>query len=154
MNPPHENALERAVDRALKNLPELEAPRHLSRNVMAALKNRAATPWYRQPWQAWSLPLQTASLLLLAGAFFGLCYGAVQLTELEGLADLAEEVGRWKGGLLAVLNILGALGQSVILVGKQLGSGVLLGCLAALGISYAVCIGLGTLWLRLAWIKR
>jgi hypothetical protein len=91
---------------------------------------------------------------LLFGAFGGLCFAAIQLTELEGLSELAEEMAYWKGGLLALLNVLAVLIQSALLIFKQLGIAVMLGCLAAMGISYAACIGLGTLWVRLAWIKR
>jgi hypothetical protein len=45
MKAQYENELARVVDRALKDLPELAAPRSLVRNVMAALQAKAATPW-------------------------------------------------------------------------------------------------------------
>jgi hypothetical protein len=154
MKSQYERELERVVDRVLKKLPEFEAPKSMVRNVTAALQARAATPWYRKPWQTWSLPLQVACLGLLFGAFGGLCFGVIQLTELEGLSELVEELAHWKGGLFAVFHVLEVLTQSAFLIFKQLGTGVMLGCLAALGISYAACIGLGTLWVRLAWIKR
>ncbi len=154
MNSEYEKQLELEIDRALKGLPELEAPRGLMPRVMAAIERRAALPWYRQPWQEWPLALQTVSMLILLGSFGGLCVASWQLTRAAGFTLAMQEVGQLFSGIAVIWNILTVLVGAVVLVLKHLGTPVLAGCLVAVGLGYAICVGLGTLCVRLAFARK
>ena len=45
-------------------------------------------------------------------------------------------------------------GECGVLVVKKLGTGFIVTCLVAMGIGYAMCVGLGTVYFRLAFAKR
>lgn len=154
MNHEPERRLEEAVDRALKNIPELTAPRTLVPRVMAAIQQRAALPWYRQAWQMWPAPLRIASMAVLIASFGGLCFAGWQLTQLEGVAALGREFGRLFAGVTAAVSTLGVLLEAVVLIVKKLGTGFMVGCLLVLAFGYAACVGLGSVCVRLALARR
>ena len=154
MTPDYEKRLEAEVNRALKGLPDLEAPSTLARHVLATLEQRSAVAWYHRPWQFWPLALRVASLAVLLALFGGLSFGAWQLEAMHGYDLFAQELARWFAPLLtvcsAIVAVLGALGTAV----KQLGMPVLIGGIAAMALAWAMCLGLGTLCVRLAFAKR
>jgi hypothetical protein len=57
--------LEQRVDRALADLPPLDAPDTLLPRVLAAVQAWAERPWYQRAWLTWPLGLQAASVALL-----------------------------------------------------------------------------------------
>ena len=154
MNPDYDNQLEAAISRELKALPELSAPGALASRVMAAIEQRARVPWYRRSWQTWPAALQAASLVVLLALFGGLCLGGWQLSQ-TGAATLAlHRAGEWYSGLGVIGNIFNALANAAVLVVKKLGTGFLVACLVVMGTGYAMCIGAGTVYYRLAFAKR
>ena len=154
MNPDYNKQLEAAISRELKALPELTAPAVLANRVMATLEQRARVPWYRRSWQTWPVAMQAASLVVLLALFGGLCLGGWQLSQ-TGTATLAlHRVGEWFSGLSMIGNTFNALANAAVLVMKKLGTGVIVACLLAVGTGYAVCVGLGTVYFRLAFAKR
>jgi hypothetical protein len=155
MNPDYDKRLETAISRELKALPELAAPGALASRVMAAIEQRARVPWYRRSWQTWPAVLQAASLVVLLALFGGLCFGGWQLSQ-TGTATLAlHRAGEWFSGLGVIGNVFNALVNAVVVVVvKKLGTGVIVACLVAVGTGYAMCIGAGTVYFRLAFAKR
>jgi hypothetical protein len=154
MTPEYEKRLETEVSRALKGLPELQAPSTLARRVLGAIEQHQAVAWYRRPWQFWPLSLRLVSLAVLLALFGGLSFGAWQLESMHGYDLLAQELGRWLAPFLtlcnAVMAVLAALGAAV----KQLGMPILISSAAALALAWAMCLGLGTLCVRLAFARR
>ena len=154
MNPDYDKQLEAAISRELKALPELSAPTALASRMMAAIEQRARVPWYRRSWQAWPVALQAASLVVLLALFGGLCYGSWQLSQ-TGTATLAlHRVGEWFSGLGVIQNTFNVLVNAAVVVVKKLGTGVIVACLVMVGTGYAMCIGAGTVYYRLAFAKR
>ena len=149
MNPEYEKQLEAAIDRELKGLRELPAPETLCLRVMTALEQRASAPWYRQPWPMWPLPARLGVLLLLLAFFAALCFAGWKL-QAESLSLATQQAGGWFSGLEAAWNVLRSLAGTVVLIVNKIGTGFIIGALAIAGLGYAVCIGLGTLYLRLA----
>ncbi len=136
MNADHDSQLEAQIDRELKSLPPLAAPATLAPRVMAAIASRAA------------------ALVVLAAFFASLCLGAWRLPDTEGYLAAARHAAGWTSSLTTLWNgfnaVLGALAQAV----QQLGRGFLIGCLAAVALAWAICLGLGTACLRLTFARR
>jgi hypothetical protein len=146
--------LEAAVDRELKALPILRAPKTLRPRVMAVIEQRAALPWYRRAWQTWPMSLQVVSLLVLLGAFGGLCFGSWQLVHAPTVAAAASEASGWFGILSTAFSTVGVLANALALAVKSLGPLMLFGIGMALLLGYATCIGFGTLYVRLVFARR
>jgi len=154
MKPDRENQLEHQVDQLLKRLPEMDAPRTLTLRVMAAIHARTALPWYRQSWQTWPVPLQAVTLIVLVGSFGGFFYAAWELTRAAGYSAVQQEIGEMFSGASAIWNVIAVLLSAVRLVVERLGTGFIVGCIAAAALAYALFIGLGTVYVRLAFAQR
>jgi hypothetical protein len=154
MNLHHEQPLETAVDRELKALPHLRAPSSLASRVMAKLEQPASLPWYRRDWQTWPLPLQAVSLLVLLVAFAGVCSGSWQIIHTPVVASVIHNIGGWLNALNVIWKTAGVLINAGALAFTSLGTWVIAGCLAMLALGYATCLGLGTIYFRLAFARR
>jgi hypothetical protein len=154
MKPDTQHELESQVDRVLKGLPEVPAPRTLLPRVLAAVRARAALPWYRQSWQVWPMPLQVATMFVLVASFGGFFFAAWELSRAAGYAAVSQEIGEMLSGLAVIGNILGVLLTAIRLVIEKLGTAFIIGCLAAAALAYGIFIGLGTIYLRLAFSQR
>lgn len=154
MNFEYQERLQREIEQALKGLPELEAPESLSRRVMAAIQQGRALPWYHQPWQNWPMPLRVAALSLLMVLFGGLCVASWRLTKAAGVTAAWQEVTGVFSGLSTIWNIITVLLGAIVLVAKHLGTGFMIACLSIAGLGYALCLTLGTAWVRLASARR
>ena len=154
MKPEYEKELEAEIDRELKGLPELPAPDTLTSRVMLAIESRAKVAWYRQPWQMWPAALRMGSLMLLLALFGGLCFAGWRLAQGEAFIGATHKLGQWLSGVSALGNTLNVLLGAVVLAVKQLGTGFIVAALAALAIGYAICLGLGTVCVRIAFARR
>jgi hypothetical protein len=154
MNPDYDKQLEAAISRELKALPELVAPDALANRVMGAIGQRARVPWYCRSWQTWPVALQAAALVVLLALFGGLCFGGWQLSQTETASFALHRVEEWFSGLSMIQNTFNVLVNAAVLVVKKLGTGFIVTCLVAAGIGYAMCVGLGTVYFRLAFAKR
>ena len=154
MSSEYERQLEREIDRELKGLCDLEAPATLARRVMLAIEQRRALRWYTQPWQDWPLALRVAALAVLSIMFGGLCVASWQLTRAAGVSVALQEVGGLFSGLARIWNLVNVLFGAAVLVVKHLGTGFMIGCAFIGGIGYALCVGLGTACVRLAFARR
>jgi len=132
----------------------LMLPSALASRVMAAIEQCARVPWYRRSWQTWPVVLQASSLVVLLALFGGLCLGGWQLSQ-TGTATLAlHRAGEWVSGLGVIQNTFNVLVNAAVVVVKKLGTGVIVACLVAVGAGYAMCIGAGTVYFRLAFAKQ
>ena len=154
MNFDDEKQLETAVERELRKLPELLAPRTLILRVMKAIEARLGLPWYRKSWQMWPVALQAVSLVVLLALFGGLCFGTWKLTHLESFAAAMQPVGSWFAAFGTLWHATAALLNALVLAVKHLGTGFLVAIFAALTFGYALCVGLGTAYLRLGLARR
>ena len=154
MNSEYEKRLEGEIDKELRALPELIAPHSLFLRVMAAIERRLNLPWYRQAWQGWPLPLRAVSLVILLGLFGGLCFATWEFLHTEAFAAAMQRPLSWLSGLGAILHAVSVVLGGVVLAVKQLSTAVIIGCLVALALGYAMCVGLGTVYLRLALSRR
>jgi hypothetical protein len=154
MNSEYERELELQIDRELKALPELDAPSTLSARVLMAIEQRRSLSWYSQPWQNWPLALRVSALALLSVMFGGLCVASWQLTRAAGMSAAMQEVAGLFSGLTTIWNLINVLLGAVLLVVKHLGTGFMIGLVLLAATGYALCVGLGTAWLRLAMARR
>jgi hypothetical protein len=146
--------LELEIGRELERLPDLPAPATLIPRVMAAIAARAAVPWYRQPWQAWPGPGRLAFLALLLALFIGLCFGSREALRIAFLAPGIQQLGQLLSSLTTVQQALSTAAGIGGLAVRQLGTSVLLATCLAVALSYALCVGLGALCVRLAYSRR
>ncbi|HSU54437.1 MAG TPA: hypothetical protein VLT36_10285 [Candidatus Dormibacteraeota bacterium] len=148
MNPEYENQLEHEIDQELKALPQLHAPSTLAARVLRSIERRRVLPWFKRPWTAWPLASQVASLALLLSAFGGLSFGSLGASEVAANV-VSEKFGVWFATLRAVGEALGTVIGAFQLLIAHLGPGFVLGCVAAVVLGYALCVALGTVFVRL-----
>ncbi len=150
MNSDNPEQFEAEIDRELKELPDWRAPSTLVPRVMAAIEQRAVAPWFKRAWPVWPLAAQTASFLVLATLFCGLCYGGWHLSQSQPVLAAGNEIAHGVSVLSALLEsaktLVTMLGHAV----TSLGSGVLLGALAAAALGYALFLALAACSYRLA----
>ena len=154
MNAEYEKQLEAGIRRELNALGELEAPPEIARRVMRIIEQRAAAPWYRREWQTWPLALQAGSLVGLLAAFVLLCYETSQLAHFATLTPAAHEVSGWFSLADAVWHAVNVLASALGLAFHSLSPAVLIGSAVMLLFCYATCLGLGTIYWRLAYARR
>ena len=150
MNPQHEKQLEACVRRELDALGELPAPPALANRILRALAQRATAPWYRQSWSAWPLGLQAASMAALLLLFAGICFG---FSTAEVPAAASEATG-WLAKLGVIWTTLNVLAGAVSATIQHLGTGYMIGGAVLLAATYFACVGLGTVYVRLAMARR
>lgn len=142
------------LDRELKALPTLRAPASIRVNVMAAVRARASTPWYRRGWQSWPTGLQYASITVLMLILVGAYWALGQVQQPDQLTRWAGQGNEALGLVKSLLAALAALGDSVVILLGKLGKPALVS-LAIVGVlGYAMCLALGTVYFRLAMARR
>lgn len=154
MNPHDEKQLEAAISRELKALPNLRAPSSLAARVMATIEQRQAVPWYRQAWQHWPLPLQAVATLVLVASFSSLCFLSWQFMRTPDFALAAAKAGSLFSGFGVVWKAFAVLKGALLLAVKAVNPAILIGCGVALAMGYALCLGLGTVYVRLGFARR
>lgn len=154
MNPEHEKNLEAQIDRVLKGLPELSAPRTLLPRVLQTIARRHSLPWYQQPWQMWPAALRVTAMVFLLASCGALCAACWQLTRAAGFSAASQELAQTFSGLSGLWNAVNVLLSALVLVLKHLGTLFIVGCGVALAFGYAICLGLGTACVRLAYARR
>jgi hypothetical protein len=146
--------LESEIDRELKRLPDLSAPATLIPRVMAALAARAEVRWYRRPWQNWPMAWRLASFAVLMALLGGICFGNWHAVQLASQAPGLQQVGVLTSSLSTAHSALSAVAAAGALAVRQLGTTVFLATCLAVVLSYVLCVGLGTLCVRLAFARR
>jgi hypothetical protein len=154
MNLDYEKKLEVEIDRELKSLPEIPAPARLIARVMATIEKRAALPWFRRAWDTWPGPLQGVFLIAMLAVFGSICFGAWEATQTATFSLGIHRIGGWLSGLGAMWTALNALAGVIVALVKQLNTAVVVAFMIAAGLGYAIFLGLGTMYVRLAFAKR
>jgi hypothetical protein len=149
MNPDPEIELEAEIDGLLKELPELAAPETLARRVLGAIEQRTRRPWYRHSWQEWPLSLRWAFLAVLAALFGGLVFGGWRLAQTQTAEEVLNRAAAWISVCGTVGKTIHALTSSAALVFEHIGPGFKIGCVAAMLLGYALCVGLGVIYVRI-----
>ena len=144
-----EKHLEAEIERELKSLPDLQAPRDLVPGVMAILRARKAAPWYHRAWSTWPPLAQAASLALLAGLFAALCCAAWHLAQAPMFLNLTQMAASPLSRLQPAWSALGAICGAIRVLAGLLQPWMLAAGAAAFGLSYVLCVGLGTFYVRL-----
>ena len=154
MDADHDKRLETEIDRELKALPDVAAPATLSRRVMAAIESAGAVSWYRRSWEFWPTPVRVLSLgtaLLLFGA---LCFEVWKFQQYAAVSQVGQEVGGWLAWTSALWNAVNTVLAALVLVVKNFGNWILLACFGALALTWGMCVGLGTVYFRIALARR
>jgi hypothetical protein len=154
MNSDYDRQLESEIDRQLKELPELMAPPNLVPRVMAALARRANLPWYRQSWPAWPVPVRLFALVISLALFGVLCYAGWEFSQLPSFATVTGKLTGVFSGVSSIWNTISVLLEAMLLAIKHLGNWFILGLLAALALTYGMCVGLGSVYLKVAFARR
>jgi hypothetical protein len=154
MSAEYEKQLEACIGRELNALGELQAPPGIAQRVMRVIERRAAAPWYRREWQAWPLALRVGSLAGLLATFAGLCFEGSQLARFAMLTPEAREVSGWLSLVNAGWSAINALVNALELAFRSLGPVAIAGIVGMLVFCYATCLGLGTIYWRLAYARR
>lgn len=150
MNTDYERRLEAGIRRELNALGELAAPPVIAPRVLRVIERRAAAPWHRREWPAWPATFRAGSLAGLLAAFAFLCFGSWRLAHLAALAPAAREVSDWFSLADAVWKAAETLATALALALRSLGPAAIIGSAAILLVCGAACVGLGTIYLRLA----
>lgn len=142
--------LERVLDRELKELPPVPAPRTLLHRVMLAVHERERVPWFRRAWPAWPRQAQCLSLALLGLIGLGVCvlfFEAASGFSPAGAWTRLERLGR---ELMPAWQGIAALGNAGLLVFKTAGQQILLWGVGLALLAWLGCVGLTTACYRLA----
>jgi hypothetical protein len=154
MNSNDDQHLELAISRELKALPELTAPASVANRVLAAIELRLNVPWYRRAWVVWPVAWRMASLAAMLMLFSGLCFAGWEVSRTEPIMSAMHRAEQWFSGLNMIGSVMNILAGSAALVAKKLGTIFIVACLVAAGVGYAIFLGLGTVYFRLAFAKR
>jgi hypothetical protein len=154
MQPPNDKRFEAQLDYALKQLPPLTAPTTLLPRVFAEIERRATLCWYRRPWYSWSPALRYASLALLIASFAGLCFGGWEILSSPGAVTLGERFTAFFGLLSTLATTLLTLLRAVLALVLRLHPLALGALVLVTGAMAASCLGLGTLYYRVATARR
>lgn len=154
MNPNHENELEALIDRELKALPQLSAPDTLASRIMTAAAVEQRLPWYQAGWQAWPLSVRIASFAALLALFVGLCFGGSEISQTKGVTEAGEKVSRAFSLISLASETLSVLKNAAVLVVQHIGPGYVIAALAVMAAAYALCIALGSFYVRFAFARR
>jgi hypothetical protein len=154
MNQDYEKKLEQTIDRELKGLGEIPAPTALIARVMTRLQSQAALPWYRRAWTVWPLGLRLISLAVLMAMFGGICFASWKVTQAESFLALVHQANSWFTGANTLWSALNSVLNVGVLLIKKLGTTLIVAGLLAIAMGYAMCIGVGTFYVRLALGRR
>jgi hypothetical protein len=154
MDSDYEKNLEAAIRRELDALGELPAPSGLEARILRAVEQRRTAPWHRRAWTTWPRPLQIASAIASLIVFAGLSFGAWHFAQTPGFAAVSEKIGDAFDCLGLLQRTCSVLVNSLRLVFASFGPGVLAGLAIVLVSAYAACVGLGTVYVRLTFLRR
>ena len=154
MNPEQQQRLEREIDRALKALPEMQAPAQLLGRVMARIEVAAARPWYQRSWSEWPAPAKWTTLLALGLIFAGVCFAYWKAPEAQFLQPLMARLHSLTNFAKALWSVLGAFSDLITATLRNVNTWVLGGFAGMVFIGYVLCVGLGTVYFRVALARR
>lgn len=105
-----EQKLERAVNRALKELPLRRAPGTLELRVVGELQRRAVLPWWRVSFAHWPVAARVAFVVICVALVAATILGGVSaFIGARPLIEVAALVLSWAHPFLAVLSSAGGV---------------------------------------------
>jgi len=141
--------LEKAIHRELRGLPELKAPETLLHRVMLSVHERERARW-RRSWMNWPFGLQAGSLIVLL-------FSAGLVSYLAGAAwDGVNAASMWQRAVMSLAwlqpfwEILVAISNTILVVLRAANQNLILIGAGALVLAYLMCVGLGTVCVRIA----
>lgn len=144
------DTLETAMHEKLRRLPELSAPATLLPRVMAAVRARAALPWWRRSWWEWPIAARTVFTGLVTASVALLIYfGSPLLTGLTTTAS-ASVPSHWLATITDFVKGLESVANAGAVVWRAAAQPVILGLLVISSAMYLLCVGAGTMFVRLA----
>jgi hypothetical protein len=141
MQPEIDQDLERVIHQELRKLPPVKAPEMLSVRVLATVRAQAALPWWQRSIWHWPSAVRTAFLIVLAVI-------VAAITSSTWWAG--DVVARGAGVFTESTQPLMTLGNAFVLVWKTFLHNIALFALAFSGMLYLLCVGAGTMFVRLA----
>ncbi len=145
-----DNQWEEVLDRELKTLPDRQAPSTLLPRVMAAVQAKARLPWWRRAWRTWPPAAQILSLLLFSGLLGLVTWVAMHGWSAESAAHATRLLSDWTAPISRFWSCLTALANALVLVSKTANGYALLGAGIFCMAMYLSCVGLGTVFYRVA----
>ena len=138
-----EEALERLLDRTLRELPVRRAPLTLESRVLDELHRRAVLPWWRRSFAHWPL-LARAVFLAICGALIRLAFvgGATAVAGVRSLS-WARQIG----------TLAASGGNLAALLARTAPPSWLYEGIAACAVLYAVLFGLGAAAYRTLYLQ-
>lgn len=146
--------LNAAVDRELKQLPELRAPETLIARVMSKIEQRELPAARNSSWMFWSLRWRIISLSAFAALFCAACFGMQWILNTPFSVSLVQQIDQNASTMGFVWNTLSVLANAAELALRKLDTRFLILSAALVGAAYFVCIGLGTMMVQTAIARR
>jgi len=138
------------LSRELKGLPDRPAPDTLIPRVLAALEERACLPWYQQTWWTWPPAVRLVSLLLFSALLGGLTWVALHAGESVVMAEAGGRFTGWWASLQPAWTVVNSVINALALAIRQTGGWLLVGGVTFCAAMYLSCVGLGTMFYRVA----
>jgi hypothetical protein len=150
MNPEPDPELESLLDSELKQLSLVSAPPTLVRKVLAALEARAARPWWQRAWWDWPVTAQAAFFLLALSIVAAISTGGFWID--NSVSSYSQQVSERLTPLASTWDTLSPLSNAGMLLWEKAQPLLFYGVILA-GALYLLCVGVGTMFFRVA-LKR
>ena len=149
MKPKFDPTLEKLIHQELKKLPAVKAPRTLTARVLAAVAARKALPWWHQSFWHWPMFAKTAFFafagLVLLSLTGGTWFAGEVASSYSGMA------GKGVGLARGFVDFINPLGTAMAVMWRSFLQTVVVWGLGSAAILYFICVGAGTLFVRVAY---
>jgi hypothetical protein len=153
MSPEYEKKLEERIHQELAKVPERSAPADLFSNVMTAIAEREARPWWRKPIPQWPRNNQTVFVAVMLAFVLGAGVGLWQLWPHEVLQEIPTQAAAAVEPIRPVWSVMETLGRAGAVMVKSITQPWLIALGVAFLFLYLSCIGMGMAWYRVTFQK-
>jgi hypothetical protein len=143
MNPQDSEKLEAAIHRALRSIPDRQAPAGLEGRVLSELGRLSALPWWRRSFAYWPLAARAIFFVGSAVAAALVVGGLVRLGLPAGADALAAGVGERLAWVAMARDVAASIGAKVLLVIGAIPPLWLYGAAGAVALCYATLAVIG-----------
>jgi hypothetical protein len=149
MNPNNNpEKLEAAIQRALRSIPDRQAPSRLEGRVLLELNRRAALPWWRKSFAYWPNSVRAVFFVGSAAAAAVVVVGVVQLGVTSGTSQLVTGFVDRFAWVATSRNIAEAIGTKFLLVISAIPPVWLYSAAGSVAFCYAALGALGAAFYR------
>ncbi len=153
MSPEYEKQLEERIHQELAKVPERSAPVNLLPNVMAAIAQREARPWWRKPIPQWPRNHRMVFVTVMLAFVMSAAFGIWQLWPHEAIQGIPAQAATAFEPMRPVLSVMETLGRASALMLQSITQPWLIGLGVAFVFLYLSCIGMGMAWYRVTFHK-